>query len=177
MAKPLTDETLLSLRKRMLIHATQAGHREPEEIASEYVVRLLEGLHQSATISQAYIDILRLQSGRKGASSEENYKKRQALTMVASTEEQEKYYATQADHEPAISVDEAMDLDRVLSTIKCPKKAKVFALYREGYTQDEIAVKMKLTLGRINQIINRTCAELHEEVNSKAGRRIQRSQG
>ncbi len=157
--KRLTDEVLLKLRARMVKHAVQNYHPHPEDIASEYVCRLLEGLHQRSTIGQAFIDIMRKSTGRKSASTEETYKARQALTMVATSEEQEKFYSNQ----PAldrISIDDRMDLERKLNTIKCTRTTFIFRQLLMGYTQEEIADSLGLTLGRINQIVNRTIQDL-----------------
>jgi len=67
MSKRVTTQKLLQLRSRMVKEATQRFHTDPEGIASIYVIRLLEGLHKKATVSQAYIDIVRLESGRKAS--------------------------------------------------------------------------------------------------------------
>lgn len=159
MKRLLTEDILLKLRSRMVKHATANYHQHPEDIASEYVVRLLDGLHQRSTIGQAYIDIIRISTGRKGASTEETYKSRQALTMVASSEEQETFYSNQPSLDQ-ISVDDLLDLQKVLSQIKCERTIHIFKMVLQGYVLKDIAKDLGLTESRINQIVNRTLADL-----------------
>lgn len=160
--RKLTEDVLLKLRARMVKQASANQHPHPEDIASEYVIRLLEGLHQRSTVGQAYIDIIRLQSGRKtqNGKSNENYKARQSLTMVASSEEQEKFYANQPCMEHAVSIDDRLDLERILNKIKCERTIHIFKMVLQGYVLKDIAKDLGLTESRINQIVNRTLADL-----------------
>lgn len=158
-----TPDELLQLRKRMVKHATSAGNRHPEDIASEYVVRLLEGLHTRATISQAYIDIMRTKTGRKitnGKCSEESYRSRQSLGMVASSEAQDNYVRTAPVIEE-LSLDERIDLKRMVQRIKCTRTQEMISLKLEGYVNSEIAAKFSLTESRVHQIIDREIERLY----------------
>jgi DNA-directed RNA polymerase specialized sigma24 family protein len=160
--KKLTEEVLLKLRQRMVKHAFMTGHPHPEDVASEYVLRLLEGLHQRSTISQAYIDILRLQTGRKSHSSESTYKARQALTMVASSEEQADFYENQPDVVSSLCIDDKLDLLARLESIRCKRTTYIVMKYLEGYVLREIADQLSLTESRVNQILNRALADLRD---------------
>lgn len=130
------------------------------------MVRLLEGLHQTATIGQAYIDIIRLASGRKSTTKDEVYQRRQALIMVASSEEQETFYSSQPD----ISLDMDAELDRkarwerIFSCIKDRRTRQIFAWYLEGWTQEEIAIELGLTPARVAQIISRQAKAIGEKM-------------
>lgn len=150
MSKRISTEDLLKLRSRMVKEAQSHFHTDPEGIASIYVIRLLEGLHAKATVSQAYIDIIRLESGRKGFKSYEN---RKSINQVASSEDQLSYMENQPEVLD-ISVDDRLDLNQALQFVK-PKYKPVFDKLLLGWKQAEIAEDIGLTESRVNQIITR----------------------
>lgn len=57
----INENDLVKLTKRMYIHALGLvrNTQQAEDISQEYGLRLLEGLHKTATVGQAYIDIRR----------------------------------------------------------------------------------------------------------------------
>lgn len=151
----------MSLRQRMVRHADIAKHPSPDDIASEYVCRLLEGYHQRATIAQAYIDICRLQTGRKG---QPGYEAKKTLNMLAISEEQ----MDSTFRIPAIedlSVDDRLDLERAFSLIKCARTKEMFTLYLKGHNYGEIALIYELTESRVHQILNREMLRLSDRLN------------
>lgn len=166
--KEITPAVLKSLRDRMVKHAFTCGHREPEEIASQYVVRLLEGLHQTATIGQAYIDIVRLSSGRKSTTKAEVYERRQALTMVASSEEQEAFYSNQPEVGPDLDaeLDRKARWERIFNCIKDKRTRQIYAWYLQGWTQEEIAIELGLTPARVAQIISRQAKAIGDKLSN-----------
>lgn len=158
--RPITEKKLLQLRLKMVKHATHLGHWSPEDIASEYVVRLLEGLHQRATIGQAYIDIVRLVSGNK---RQPGYKAKQALSMVASQEAQDHFTNTQ----PSViqlTQDEMLDLEKACRSIKCTRSQFIVHQLLLGFTQREIANELGLTEGRVNQLVHQILSDLSVKV-------------
>jgi hypothetical protein len=146
----LTQKKLLHLQSRMIKEAQCRLHPDPEGIASIYVIRLLEGLHKKSTVSQAYIDILRLESGRKGFKS---YDARLNINRVASSEDQLSYMENQPEVLD-ISVDDRLDLHLALKFVK-PKYKPVFDKVLLGYKYGEIALEMGVMESRVHQIVTR----------------------
>lgn len=154
----LTQETLIKLRSRMKRKADYSGHSDPDGIANEYVVRLMEGYHQRATVDQAYIDICRLSTGRKG---QPGYEAKKRLNMIPLTAEQNDH----ADLQPApstLSDDQRLDLERALKCIKDKRTLGIFLKVLDGWTYQAIADDMDLTLARIQQIVTREIIAIRE---------------
>lgn len=150
--KPIPAETLMRLRAKMHRTASYKGHPHPDDIAQEYVMRLLEGYHEKATIDQAYVDICRLSSGRKG---QPGYDAKRTLNMVASSDEQVKFYTNQPNPFEDFTIDDRLDLEKILSQLDCPRLIHIFTMRLKGFTLAEIGRDLKLTESRINQIVNR----------------------
>lgn len=150
-------ETLLRLRLKMRKLAEVKRHPHPDDIASEYVMRLLQGLHAKASVDQAYIDIIRNTSGRKGGAG---YQSRISLSKVASVEKQDYFTLSEPNPLEDLSIDDWIDLKRYLAKVECPRVAKVLTLRLEGNTLQEIAEVMDLTESRIQQIISREIERL-----------------
>lgn len=129
----------------MVKHAFFKGHRFPDEVANEYVTRLLQGLHKKATIGQAYIDITRthlnLRSKHKEAIINLEYGSSNSDTLNVVTET------------PIDQAENRLALHSALSKITDERTQQIFGMLLEGYTYKKIAKRYKLTEGRIQQII------------------------
>lgn len=161
--KHLDQDTLIHLRKRMLRKAEISNHHSPEDIASEYVARLLEGYHTRATIDQAYIDICRLSSGRKG---QPGYKAKKCLNNLALTEEQQDHADLQPNPFKTLDQDDLMDLEKQISRIQCGRTKDIFTYLLMGLTLQEIGDKYGLTQSRVQQIVSREITYLRESISS-----------
>jgi DNA-directed RNA polymerase specialized sigma24 family protein len=137
-----------------------SNHPDPEGIASEYVIRLMEGYHQRATVDQAYIDICRLTVGRKG---QPGYEGKKRLNMLALTAEQNDH----ADLQPSTSnltADQRLDLAKALGCIKNRRTRDIFDKVLKGWTYQDIADDLGLTLARIQQIVTREIVSIRGEL-------------
>lgn len=161
--KVLDEPTLLKLRLKMVKHASISRHPHPEDIASEYVVGLLQGLHAHQTIGQAYIDIVRRVTGRKGSPG---YEFKLSMQMVPKTEKQANVVNLLEDVTQGLSVDQRIDLKKALGQIENERTKVILAKVLAGWGQQEIADEYGLTLSRINQIINRELAWLSAHFNT-----------
>jgi DNA-directed RNA polymerase specialized sigma24 family protein len=160
MNRELTEEVLLKLRSRMIKHASMNGHAHPEDIAQEYVVRLLEGHHQKATVSQAYIDILRKQTGRKG---HKIYDAKRTLDSVVKTEAQLNSVLHQPNPDEGLSIDELIDLKNQLDQIQDSKLRKMFLLRLQGWTYEEIGIEFQYSQAYILLLIKQTIDDLNKK--------------
>ena len=129
--------------------AQKKGHSSPEDIAQEYVCRLLQGLHSTATVDQAYIDIMRLTSGRKGLAQ---YDEKNTLNSLVSEKQMDAIQLIPG-HSSDLNVDELIDLQAILQKIKHPQSKKVFLLKIEGWTNSEIGNRLGVGEARISQIL------------------------
>lgn len=146
----ISQSTLLKLHAKMLKKAQMKGHPFPDDVAQEYAMRLLEGLHAKATIDQAYVDILRLRSGRK---TQPGYEAKKALASLT-TEKQMDHLAFIVDEREDLSQDEMLDLKRLMGRIKNPRMQTIFRLRLEGFTMLEIARSLDVTQAYIHQLID-----------------------
>lgn len=138
-------EKLLKLQKRMLFEATKRRNPHAEEIAAEYVVRLLSGLHKRATVSQAYIDIVRAtQTNTRSKYKEAQYNLQNSLTKTGEMPQIEEASPT--------SMDDLLDLKKVISLVKDQRHLYVFKQYLEGKNFNDIAKSLKLTESRVHQM-------------------------
>lgn len=161
MSSQIDPSSLVKLHTKMVKCAQRKRHPSPEDIAQEYVCRLLEGLHQHATVDQAYIDILRLRSGRKGKGPGYDAKIRlHSLT----TEKQMDHLNLIVDDTSNLSPDELLDLKAILLKIKHPQTKKVFHYKLLGLNNKEIGKKLGVGESRISQIIKVEIQRLQEEV-------------
>lgn len=140
----ITDEVLIKLRTKMIRHATTSNNPHPYDVANQYVVNLLSGLHQHATVSQAYVDILRTSSGRK---SSENYDTRVGLNSSTS----EVLEHLQEDHTE--SLHDHLCVEKLIELVHSQKLKKILKFKIQGYTNLEIAEYFNVTEARVSQII------------------------
>lgn len=142
--RPLSDDVLIKLRTKMIRHATISNNPFPDDIANQYVINLLSGLHQHATISQAYVDILRTSSGRK---SSEHYDTRMSLNSGTS----EVLDFLKEDYTE--NLHDRLCVEKLIKLVSSQKLKKIFKFKLQGYTNLEIAEYFKVTEGRISQLI------------------------
>lgn len=143
----------------MLRTAEIKKHNSPEDVAALYVVRLLEGYHTKATVDQAYIDICRLETGRKG---QPGYEAKKCLNSLALTEEQQDHADLQPSLLDGLSIDDMIDLKALIKKIEHPKTKLVFHYWLQGYTLLEIGEMLDLSMGRIQQIVSLEIQALKE---------------
>lgn len=163
MERVLTEEQLLKLRSRMIKHASISGHPHPEDIAQEYMCRLLEGLHKKATVGQAYVDILR---ATQANARSKNYQKQLDLHSVRPDSEIEK----SSEEQDGLCTDELLDLKFIIESIEDTRVKRIFNMKLNGYNNLEIAEELNLTEGRISQIIMKETENLRESVQGSSRR-------
>jgi RNA polymerase sigma factor (sigma-70 family) len=137
----------MELRARMIKHATFKGHKYPDDIAQEYCMRLLEGLHKHATVGQAYIDIL-----RKTQAGTRNEKSFMAQTNLLNPHpESEKILGLLLEDTRIISLDEQIDLKQVLEALPREKDRQFLLRRLDGCTHAELAAEEGVTASLIHQ--------------------------
>lgn len=134
----------------MLKKAQYKNHPFPEDVAQEYVCRLLEGLHAKATVDQAYVDIQRMRSGRK---TQPGYEAKTRLASLASEKQMDATHLI-PNEPPDLNVDEMIDLKMYMSKIKNPRMQVIFEMRLEGFTMLEIAKELGVTQSYIHQLID-----------------------
>lgn len=154
--KKLTEETLMKLRQRMVVQASVKRDPYPEEVANEYVARLLEGLHKKSTVHQAYIDIKRTQM---------NLRSKYAEAILSLEHGQANSEALGfLECKTNLSMDEKIDLKRILSQIQDERTRWIFVQVLKGWTYQDIATELKLSLARVQQIVTRQIEDLKDQV-------------
>lgn len=151
----------MELRARMIKHATFKGHQYPDDVAQEYCMRLLEGLHKHATVGQAYIDILR----KTGAGTRNEKSFMAQISLLNPHPESEKILDLLLEDTKAISIDQQLDLKQIISAL--PKERdRLFLLRRlDGTTHAEIAAEEGVTPSLIHQRETKLLNKLREKYN------------
>jgi DNA-directed RNA polymerase specialized sigma subunit len=139
----------------MLIEATKRRNPHAEEIAAEYVVRLLSGRHKKATVSQAYIDIVRVTQ----VNTRSKYKDLQYCLQNSLTKTGE---MPQFEEEPKLSMDSILDLKKIMSLLKDERLLSIFTQYLEGKNFNDIAKNLKVTESYIHQLFKKEVERLKD---------------
>lgn len=137
-----SEDILLNLRRRALIHAKKLGfnEEESEEIAQEYVLRVLTGKHSNSTVWQAVIDIVRSFFGRP---THVNYQNRKIIYAG--------YILETID--TGMTEEELNEAVKNLSKNLSVKEKFIFKMLSQGYTQKEIASLFSISETRLSQVV------------------------
>jgi len=139
----MTPNEAIYLQRRILCAAQRAMIANPEDVAQEILLRMLEGRHQKSTISQAVIDYQRRNLGRPLKSNAEY--KRQGFNHP--TELVEIY------HNPWTQIEARMDCQTLIKQLSS-RDQQIFVLYFIlGLTAQEIADQYDLSEDTIFYII------------------------
>lgn len=152
MKRVIDEPTLIKLRARMVKCALKKKHRNPEDVASEYVLRLLEGLHQKTTVDQAYIDIVRTEANSRS----KHYQTQ--LNLNSNVEDPDLVLSFKEAPPEDLTIDDRIDLERYVTGIKCPKMKHIITSRLMGYTLEEIAQELGVTQSYVQQLVTRQLA-------------------
>jgi DNA-directed RNA polymerase specialized sigma24 family protein len=141
-------ETLLKLKSRAEIESLKDGtatlYGGAEDAGQEYVLRLLEGKHRRATVSQAMVDMSREIIGRKG---QPKFEAAKAVATAFPTDPE----LIRTSQRPFDVVNRRLFLEKAMNSLT--RKEKVFILaFLDGNNLREIGDLMGFTASRASQI-------------------------
>jgi len=151
-------DTLLKLRQKALFGSVKYGRLfdSPEDAANEYVARLLEGLHNKATIHQALTDMAR----KKGDPRRKYYKEQINVSFTVPIELKK----LQLDYDPTDIIENRIMIRQLFEKLTTQQKTVIF-LFLEGHTYLEIGKQMKLSAARIQQIHDKSIRQMKKSLN------------
>jgi DNA-directed RNA polymerase specialized sigma24 family protein len=166
MDRVLDEKTLLRLRHRMLVHARCKQHKSPEDIAQEYVMRLLEGLHAHATISQAYVDIVRLEANARSKffADQIAIHTPNRIHMQDSEDNDVHLVDTLPNPEPDLTTDEHIDFKHFMEHVSDGRMSEFIRLRIHGEAMKDIGTRYGLTESRVSQLLQAEVDRLHKLV-------------
>ncbi len=154
MERVLTEEKLLKLRHRMLVHARYKQHRSPEDVAQEYVMRLMEGLHSHATVSQAYVDILRIEANGRSKYFQDQLNINSPNRTQQDGEDNDIHMVdTLPNPEPDLTADEHIDFKYFMDHVSDGRISEFIRLRIYGEAMKDIGTRYGLTESRISQLL------------------------
>ncbi len=151
----------MELRARMIKHAAFKGHQYPDDVAQEYCMRLLEGLHKHATVGQAYIDILR----KTGAGTRNEKSFMAQISLLNPHPESEKILDLLLEDVKVISVEEKLDLKQIIQALPREKDRQLLLRRLEGTTHAELAAEEGVTPSMVHQRETKLILKLRDKYN------------
>lgn len=149
---------MLELRERAMRESYRFGRifASPEDAGQEYILRLLEGRHRHATVSQAMIDIARETADPRSP----NFADRLNIATAVPVESK---YLERPTTKLIDDVDTRLTIEFLLSTLNMQSQ-KVIELFLLGYNFGEISDNMGFTEARAHQIYHRAVAKMKKSL-------------